>query len=135
MLIYTKSILPTLKKCVNCNIFKCKWCLKFSANCSLCRQKRCRVCCEFNKSKDILINCSKRQISNYVSNFLTDYFLVSDTIAHFFNLSVSEEMKHKNPFFIYDGKIKKIWHYKQSATTEKIHCEFRGQKRCFYFKK
>ena len=67
-----KNILPSLNNRGNCNNFKYDYCLKFSVNCSSYIRDKCQNCFEFNRSKDILINSTDVQISNYVSNFLTD---------------------------------------------------------------
>ena len=115
-----KNILPMLNKCGNCNKFKCHHCLKFSVNCNLCIKKRCTNCNEFNKSKDILLNCSDFQIEHFGRNFLVDYFNVNDLTKEFFKMDISEEVQKKNPLYIYSGKIQKIWHYEQSSTNEKI---------------
>ena len=72
-----KNILPTLNNCGNCNIFKCGYCLKFSVNCNTCIKKRCMKCVNFNKSKDILLNCGDFQIAKNVKKFLVDYFGVN----------------------------------------------------------
>ena len=79
-----KNILPKLNNCGNCNIFKCEYCKKFSLNCQRCISKKCKYCHEFNKSKDILLNSSNLQISWYISNFLIDYFSLSDFSNQFF---------------------------------------------------
>ena len=55
-----------------------------------------------------LKNCGDKQISNYVSNFLMDYFWLAILLSIFFNLSVSGEMRDKNQLFIHDGKIKNM---------------------------
>ena len=130
-----KNILPILNECGNCNKFKCNYCLKFSVNCNLCIKTKCKNCYEFNKSKDILLNCGIFQIELYVRNFLFDYFNTNDLTKEFFKMNISEKMQQKNPLYIYDGKIKKIFHYNQSCTNKKIQYEFKGHKRCFYFKK
>ena len=100
-----------MNNCGNCNNFKCKCCLKFSVNSSSCIKKRCRYCDDFNKSKEILLNCGDFQIERYVRNFLVDYFSVNDLTKQFFKMDIFEEMqkkKKKNPLYLYDGKIKNI---------------------------
>ena len=44
----------------------------------MCKRDKCLKCYRFNKSKDILINSGDFFISNYVQDFLHDYFKVSD---------------------------------------------------------
>ena len=116
-----KNILPSLNNCGNCNKFKCDYCLKFSVNCSSCIRDKCQNCFEFNRSKDILINSTDVQISNYVSNFLTDYFNASELSNQFFKMKITEEVKEKDPLYIYSGKIKKMFRYKEEKTTIKFN--------------
>ena len=116
-----KNILPSLNNCGNCNNFKCDYCLKFSVNCSSCIRDKCQNCFEFNRSKDILINSTDVQISNYVSNFLTDYFNASELSNQFFKMKITEEVKEKDPLYIYSGKIKKMFRYKEEKTTIKFN--------------
>ena len=66
--IMVKTILPLLNDCGYCGKIKCIYSSKFCLDCSSCFSK-CKNCFEFNKSKDILINCGDEQISNYVKNF------------------------------------------------------------------
>ena len=130
-----KNILPMLNECGNCNKFKCDYCLKFSVNCNLCIKTKCKNCHKFNKSKDILLNCGIFQIERYVRNYLVDYFNMNELTKKYFKMNIPEEMQQKNPLYIYDGKIKEIFHYNQSCTNEKIQYEFKGNKRCYYLKK
>ena len=55
-----------LNDCGYCEKLKGRHCLKFSVNCGMCIRERCKNCFRFNKSKDILINCGDKQISDYV---------------------------------------------------------------------
>ena len=71
----------------------------------MCIKKRCTNCNEFNKSKDILLNCSDFQIKHFVRNFLVDYFNVNDLTKEFFKMDISEEVQKKNSLYIYSGKI------------------------------
>ena len=129
------NILPSLNKCGNCNKIKCNYSLKFSVNCRSCIRDKCQNCFEFNRSKDILINSTDAQISNYVSNFLTDYFNVSKLSNQFFKVNITEEVKEKDPLYIYSGKIKKKFCYKEEKTDSKILYKYKGKKRQFRFKK
>ena len=90
-----KNILLLLNNCGNCNIFKCQYCLEFLGSCSLCIKKRWKNCTEFNKSKDILLNCDDFQISCYVKNFLVGYFNLNDLTKEFFKIDISEEVQKK----------------------------------------
>ena len=71
----------------------------------------------------------------YVSNFLTNYFNASDLSNHFLKMSITEEVKEKNPLYIYDEKIAKTFCYKSEKTNDKIKYQFKGRKRQVYLKK
>ena len=43
------EILPSLNDCRFCGQLKCKYCLKFSANCNMCIADKCLNCHRFNK--------------------------------------------------------------------------------------
>ena len=95
--ILVNEILPSLNVCRFCNQLKCKYCLKFSANCNMCKGDKCLKCYRFNKSKDILINSGDFFISNYVQDFLHDYFIVSDLTDYFFKMDINQIVKEKDP--------------------------------------
>ena len=50
-------------------------------------------------------------------------------------MNITEEVKEKNPFYIYDGKTKKIFCYKEEKINEKIKYQFKKKKRQHYLKK
>ena len=95
--ILVNEILPSLNDCRFCNQLKCKYCLKFSVNCNMCKRDKCLKCYRFNKSKDILINSGDFFISNYVQDFLHDYFKVSDLINYFLKIDINQIVKDKDP--------------------------------------
>ena len=99
----------------------------FSINCSGCIKQRCRNCFEFNKSKVILINSFDLQISWSVSNFLTDYFCASELSNRFFKINISEEVKEKNPLYIYNEKIFKIFATKKKGQMKKLSTSLREE--------
>ena len=80
--ILVKIFLPLLNNCGYCGKIKCVYDQKFHTDCNSWISKF-QNCHEFNKSKDILINCGDEQISNYVKNFLIDYLNASD-LTNFF---------------------------------------------------
>ena len=95
--ILVNEILPSLNDCRFCNQLKCKYCLKFSVNCNMCKRDKCLKCYRFNKSKDILINSGDFFISNYVQDFLHDYFKVSDLTNYFLKMNINQILKEKDP--------------------------------------
>ena len=68
--------------------------------------------------ENILLNCGVFQIERYVRNLLVDYFNMNELTKNFFKMNISEEMQQKNPLYIYDGKIKKIFHFIQTSMVE-----------------
>ena len=103
-----EKIVPSLNDCGNYNVFKCASCLKFSADCQSCRLWKCKNCTSFQTSKEILMNNCNNYSREYVANFLTDYFKISDITAEFFNLSISSEtVKEKNNIFLSKKELKK----------------------------
>ena len=54
----------------------------------MCRKNICFNCKKFDKSKDILINSDNKIISDYVKNFLYEFFSISDLSISFFNLNI-----------------------------------------------
>ena len=122
-----KTILPSLNECSYCNVFKCGYCSKFSPKCGACKVRQCTNCSEFNKSKKVLLQCDNPQISSYVRNFRSDYFLASNQIKEFFKFNVPEG---KDPLYIYDEKISKTWHCNQTVTKEKTFYDLKGKKHC-----
>ena len=63
----------------------------------MCKRDKCLKCYRFNKSKDILINSGDFFISNYVQDFLHDYFKVSDLTNYFLKMDINQIVKEKNP--------------------------------------
>ena len=101
-----EKILPSLNECGNCNVFKCAYCFKFSVNWQSCRLSRCKNCTDFHRSKEILTNNCDDYSKEYVANFLTDYFKISDVTADFLNLSISSStVKEKKIFFLSEKTI------------------------------
>ena len=105
--IMVKTILPSLNDCGYCGKIKYIFSSKFRLDCSSCLSK-CQNCFEFNKSKDILINCGNHQISNYVKNLLIDYFNASDLTNYFLNMNITNEIKKQTQLILlkYMMKIK-----------------------------
>ena len=50
----------------------------------MCKKERCLKCLRFIRSKDILINSNNKIISDYLQNFLIDFFNVSNFSNSFF---------------------------------------------------
>ena len=71
----------------------------------MCIKKRCTKCVNFNKSKDISLNCGNFQIANHVKNFLVNYFSANYLTKQFFKLDIADEVQEKNPLYVYDGKM------------------------------
>ena len=122
--ILVNEILPSLNDCQYCNQLKCKYCSQFSVNCNKCKRDRCFKCHRFNKSKDILINCGDFFVSNYVQDFLHDYFKMSDLSNYFLKIDINPIVKEKDPTEVVKFDNKKL----ESLTRKK------EENRIFYFK-
>ena len=129
-----KKILPLLNNCGYFGKIKCVYDQKFCIDCNSCISK-CQNCHEFNKSKDILINCGDKQISNYVKNFLIDYFNASDLTNVFKKMNITDEVKKKDPIKIVqvyeENKLEPIV---KKEKTNKKSCYSNSKKHRNYFK-
>ena len=74
----------------------------------MCKKDKCFNCHRFNKSKDILINSGNDFISDYVQNFLHDYFKVSDLTNFFLNMDINQIVKEKDPMGVVKFDNKKV---------------------------
>ena len=63
--------------------------------CRFCGKVKCKYCLKFSQSKELLINCGVKNISDYVFNFLTGYFNTSDLTNYFFQMGINFEIKEK----------------------------------------
>ena len=119
---YCKMVndLHLLNECRHCEKLKGRYCLNFSVNCGMCIRWRCKNCYNFNRSKDILINCKDKQISDYVQNFLLDYFRASYLSNYFFKMNITNEVKEKNPINIIENENKIIKTTEKEKTSKKI---------------
>ena len=134
-----QTIIPSLNKCGNCNILKCRYCFLFRYDCTDCRISRCKNCQLFKNSKDILFkNCSIQQW-NYIVNFLHDLFNTSDySFLWYSDLKpISELVKKKNKIFLY---LKEVNDYlvnnnnnNNNNNNKKIQCFLKNRK--FYWRK
>ena len=96
-----------LNDCNFCNKLKCKYCKNYTVNCNICRTETCFNCKRFNKSKDILINSNNKIISDYIKNFLYDFFSISDFSISFFNLNINvNNSKNITNIDVFNNSIK-----------------------------
>ena len=82
-----KEIIPKLNDCGYCGVLKERYCLNFLVNCGMCVMDRCQNCYQFDRTKDLLINNSNKDIHNYVKKLLIDYFRISDLTNYFFDIN------------------------------------------------
>ena len=90
----------------------------------MCKRDKCLKCYRFNKSKDILISSGDFFISNYVQDFLHDYFKVSDLTNYFLKMDINQIVKEKNPMGVVKFDNNKL----ESPPPKE------EKKRIFYFK-
>ena len=73
----------------------------------MCRKNICFNCKKFDKSKDILINSDNKIISDYVKNFLYEFFSISDLSIFFLNLNIDvNNSKNLNDISVFNQLIK-----------------------------
>lgn len=127
-----EKIIPSLNKCNNCNIEKCRFCLKFSSNCSACRLGKCKNCEMYKRTKEILMRNCCDEAWEYIANFLTDFFKISDSTTEFFNLPlINKIVKEKNNIFLTEKELTKHIEYVKRYNKfdhKKIYYFVRGRK-------
>ena len=94
--ILINEILPDLNECKFCNKLHCKHYKKYSLDCGMCKKERCLKCLRFIRSKDILINSNNKIISDYLQNFLIDFFNVSNFSNSFFDDLHADNLNKSN---------------------------------------
>ena len=86
-------------------------CKKFCIICSLYREERCKNCCNFEASKEVLLTNGTDISKKYVADFISDHLNISDVTASFFNIDMSEKaVEKRGKFFVVKSyqKSKKI---------------------------
>ena len=94
--ILINKILPDLNECKFCNKLHCKYYKQYSLDCGMCKKERCLKCLRFIRSKDILINSNNKIISDYLQNFLIDFFNVSNFSNSFFDDLHADNLNKSN---------------------------------------
>ena len=85
-----------MSKCGPCGNFSCKWRKKFLLTRSQCRDVRCSNCVTLKSSISLLMKLADDDDRNYLQNFITDYFNLSDIgLKIFFNKEKSNETKER----------------------------------------
>ena len=90
------EILRNLNECKFCNKLHCEYCKKYSLDCGMFKKERCLKCLRFIRSKDILINSNNKIISDYLQNFLIDFFNVSNFSNSFFDDLHADNLNKSN---------------------------------------
>ena len=105
-----KNISPKIAECGNCKKFCSRHCKKFCIICSLCREERCKNCCNFEASKEVLLTNGTDILKKYVADFISDHLNISDVRASFFNIDTEKAVKKRDNFFVVKSyqKSKKI---------------------------
>ena len=91
-------IIPSLNKCNNCDILKCRYCFLFRYDCTVCRIVRCKNCQLFKNAKDLLFEKCSIEQWNYIANFIHDPFNISIySVLRYSDLKpISQEVKDKS---------------------------------------
>ena len=69
-------------ECGFCEKYLCKWHKQFLVTCNQCREARCFSCVTFKSSVEILLKTLDSDGQNYVQDFITDFFKISDEALH-----------------------------------------------------
>ena len=92
----TEKILPLVSKCGPWGNFSCKWHKEFLLTCSQCRDVRCSNCILLKSSISLLMKLAEDDGRDYLQNFITDCFKLSDiSLKHFFNIEKSNETEER----------------------------------------
>ena len=92
----TEEILPVMSKCGLCGNFSYKWHKEFLLTCSQCRDVRCSNCVMLKYSISLLMKLAEDDARDYLRNFITDYFNLSDIgLKNFFNIQKSNETNER----------------------------------------
>ena len=86
----TEEILPAASKCGPCGNFSCKWHKEFLLTCRQCRDVRCSNCVMLKSSISLLMKLADDDGRNYLQNFITDYFNLSDIGLKIFLIKKSQ---------------------------------------------
>ena len=80
-----KKLLPSIIECNYCQKEKCIYHSRFIVSRTLCRNAKCKNCFKFNISKSILLKSSSEETNAYLTNFISDFFNISnESLQHFF---------------------------------------------------
>ena len=92
----TDKILPTVSKCGPYQNFSCKWLKEFLLTCSQCKDVRFSNCVILKSSISLLMKLAEDDGRNYLENFITYYFNLTDIgLNNFFNIEKSNETKER----------------------------------------
>ena len=84
----TEEILPVMSKCGLCGNFSCKWHNFFFLPCSQSRDVRCSNFVMLKSSISLSMKFADDDGKNYLQNFITDYFNLSDICLKKFNINI-----------------------------------------------
>ena len=79
--------------------FFCQYCKRFSVTCNFCGNEKCRNCCAFERSKELLLNSGDKMSQKCIANFINDYLGMREVTACFFNCKISKELKKEENSF------------------------------------
>ena len=127
-------IIPLLNECENCGVEKCVYYPNFFVMCNMCRRWRCKNCFTFKSSKEFLMKNCDQHAKDYLANFLTDFFKISETTVGFFNLpAVNDAVKEKNNIFLGKKELNKRSDFVNNfVNNNKVNYMVRGRKRTFF---
>ena len=132
-----------MSKCGPCGNFSCKWHKNFLLTRSQDRDVRCSNCAMLKSSISLLMKLAYDDGRDYLQNFITDYFNLSDIgLKKCFNIEKSNETKERIKTFdikVYHKSKKKKKRSQVAMKTledcNKIQYIFKRRKRHFYKEK
>ena len=127
----TDEILRILPKCGPCGNFSCKWHKECLLTCSQCKNARCLNCVILKSSISLLMKLGEDDGRDYLQNFITDYFNLSDIgLKKFFNIEKSNENKERiNTFDI------KVYHKSKKSRSQVVMKTLEDCKKIKYISK
>ena len=81
---FVEKTLPKTLECNYCNHKCCKNHYHFEVACLNCRTERCVNCQIFNQQMDALMKAGNDKTKNFIYNFVTDFFSLSNESLKFF---------------------------------------------------
>ena len=128
-----------MSKCGPCGNFSCKWHKNFLLTRSQDRDVRCSNCAMLKSSISLLMKLAYDDGRDYLQNFITDYFNLSDIgLKKCFNIEKSNETKERIKTFdikVYHKSKKNRSQVVMKALEDCYKTKYVSQRRKYHFYK